>query len=161
MDHLPLFLGVRKVKSGLASVLTRWSQRSARTAFIRGLAETGGAAAPTCLTSWHSCWLEASALFHVASPQCGLSVLTAWLGQSKPRDPNGSHRLFMIQHQTSHACGICMYVVYAACMMQASYTFTSAILRGSQEPVLIQCGERPAKGPILEAGDLPPTYKDS
>lgn len=141
MDHLPLFLGVRKVKSDWPWFLMRWSHRSARAAFIRGLAKTGGAAAPTCLTSWHSCWLEASALFHVASPQCSLSVLTAWLGQSKPRDPNGSHRLFLTQHQTS-------------------YTFTSAILRGSQGPVLIQCGERPAKGPILEAGDLPPTYKD-
>ena len=138
MDHLPCFWGVRKVKCGLAKCsgscfLTRWSQRSARATIIQGLTETGGAIAPKCLTSWRGCWLEASALFHVASPQCCLSVLTAWLGQSKPRDPNGSHRLFMTQHQTS-------------------YTFTSAILHWSQGPVLIQCGKRPAKAPILEAG---------
>lgn len=147
MDHLPLFLGVRKVKSGLAKCsgscfLTRWSQRSARATIIRGLTETGGAFTPMCLTSWHSCWLEASALFHVASPQCCLRVLRAWLGQSKPRDPNGSLCIFMTRHQTS-------------------YTFTSAILRWSQEPVLIQCEKRPAKGPISEAGYLPPKDKDS
>lgn len=138
MDHLPLFLGARKVKSGLATVSHEVESEVSQSCFHPRLGRncTHVPEEPARLLAGG-----------LSSFPRGLSAVRlecphSMAGKSKPRDPSGSRRLFMTQHQTS-------------------YTFTSAILRGSQGPVRIQCGERPAKGPILEAGYLPPTYKDS
>lgn len=71
MDHLPLFLGSGKSEWPGQGIQLMFSHKVesevSQTTIIRGLTRETGGTCTMCLTSWHGCWLEDSALFHMAS----------------------------------------------------------------------------------------------